>query len=216
MLTMLRWLCVLWQVKCATLFVGVLLAYAVRNAPSQFNEATLLSICIYNVSVLLMFIVPLVHAGVGGRLTLYLIRAFAVIFISVTTLMVFFIPKSLALRTRIANTPAMTQIKANNNHSTPDVLSGAGTEDRRGTTLGKTSEVRMPASPGPRDPGLELPNTPYAPDDDEGPVRMHNKISAPMPRGNEVGAVYAVAISPISVPPDDNVASYHPHSPIEQ
>ena len=83
--------------KGGMLLFGTFLTYAVRNTPSQFNESTLIGISIYNVSFVVTFIIPIISAGLGGRHTVYLIRAYAIMFVVLTTLGLLYIPKMFAI-----------------------------------------------------------------------------------------------------------------------
>jgi hypothetical protein len=80
-------------IKCGLLMFGVALTWLARNTPSQFNESSFIGICIYNVSIVICFIVPILSADLGGRESVYLIRAFVIMFITVTTVLVLYIPK---------------------------------------------------------------------------------------------------------------------------
>jgi hypothetical protein len=84
-------------IKGGILLLGVALTWAVRNTPSQFNESTLIGLSIYNVSFVIAFIVPIIAVGLGGRRTVYLIRAYAIMFVVLTTLGLLYIPKLLNL-----------------------------------------------------------------------------------------------------------------------
>lgn len=54
--------------------------------------------CIYNVSVTICFVLPILSSGVGGRSSSYLIRAFAILFVCVSTVGILYIPKLRAIR----------------------------------------------------------------------------------------------------------------------
>jgi len=79
--------------KMALLFAALVLTVLTRSLPAAFNESTYLGASIYNVSVLLVFLLPTVSAGVGGRDTVYLLQGFGVQLIVVSTMAIFFIPK---------------------------------------------------------------------------------------------------------------------------
>lgn len=80
-------------VKALALMVGIVLTYAVRNITSAFNESKLIAMCMYNVSVVSGFVLPIVSANLGGRNTSYMIRNFAIAFITMSTMGILFIPK---------------------------------------------------------------------------------------------------------------------------
>jgi hypothetical protein len=83
--------------KCGLLLCGIALTWLVRNTPSQFNESSFIGICIYNVSIVICFVVPIISADLGGRATIYLIRAFAIIFVTLTTVSILYIPKVITI-----------------------------------------------------------------------------------------------------------------------
>lgn len=80
-------------VKGLLLLCGIFLTWAVRNTPSQFNESTLIGLSIYNVSFVVCFIIPIISSQLGGRHTVYLIRAYAIMFVTLTTLGLLYVPK---------------------------------------------------------------------------------------------------------------------------
>jgi hypothetical protein len=94
--------------KCGLLLCGIALTWLVRNTPSQFNESSFIGICIYNVSIVICFVVPIISADLGGRATIYLIRAFAIIFVTLTTVSILYIPK-------LINIYSATQLGPNRN-----------------------------------------------------------------------------------------------------
>ena len=57
-------------------------------------------ICIYNVSVTICFVLPILSADLGGRNSTYLIRAFAILFVCLTSVLILYIPKLRAIRVR--------------------------------------------------------------------------------------------------------------------
>jgi len=78
--------------KAFALSIGVVLAYSVRNISSDFNESMMIGLALYNVSICVCFVLPILSAGLG-RKTTYLVKAFAVMFISLSTVGLLFIPK---------------------------------------------------------------------------------------------------------------------------
>jgi hypothetical protein len=79
--------------KLLIILGGICLTWAVRNVPSTFNESKMLTACIYNILLVSCFVVPLVASGVGGRTTTFLVRSFAVMFVSVSTSLMLYAPK---------------------------------------------------------------------------------------------------------------------------
>jgi hypothetical protein len=129
-------------VKGGVLLLGVALTWAVRNTPSQFNESTLIGLSIYNVSFVIAFIVPIIAVGLGGRRTVYLIRAYAIMFVVLTTLGLLYIPKLLNLADG-GNTVVRANMTANASHISPKP--GAGTRSDSG---GGSSPMPAKSSPG--------------------------------------------------------------------
>jgi len=84
-------------VKCGLLLFGIGLTWAVRNTPSQFNESTYIGLGIYNVSLIICFVVPILASNAAGRDS-YLIRAFAIIFVACSTISLLYVPKLLSIR----------------------------------------------------------------------------------------------------------------------
>jgi hypothetical protein len=76
---------------------GVVLAILARNVPAVFNEAPYIATSVYNCSVLLAFLVPMVASQVGGREGAYLIRSYGVLIVVLSTCSILFIPKFHAL-----------------------------------------------------------------------------------------------------------------------
>ena len=83
--------------KCGLLVIGIVLTWLVRKTPSAFNEASFMGICIYNVSFVVCFVVPMLAKDVGGRETTYLIRAFAIMFVCISTICILYVPKQLTI-----------------------------------------------------------------------------------------------------------------------
>lgn len=52
---------------------------------------------IYNVTFILAFVIPILGVGLGGRRTVYLVRDFAVMFVSMSTLALLYVPKMMML-----------------------------------------------------------------------------------------------------------------------
>jgi len=80
-------------VKCALLLVGAVLAWSVRSAPSAFNESSHIALSIYNVSIVCCFVLPVLAEELGGRQTTYMVRAFAIMFVALSTILLLFTPK---------------------------------------------------------------------------------------------------------------------------
>ena len=120
--------------KCGFLLFGIALTWLVRNIPSNFNESSYIGMCIYNVSIVICFVVPLISANVGGYTTIYLIRAFAIMFVSLTTVLVLYFPKLL-------------------------LIASAGRISRSGLAAA-TGESPLHLTPLDVRPGSELPNKP--------------------------------------------------------
>jgi len=79
--------------KGGMLVGGVLLTLAVRGVPGDFNDTMILSICIYNVTVVAAFLVPIEATDIGGRGATYAIRAFGIMFVVIGTVAVLYLPK---------------------------------------------------------------------------------------------------------------------------
>jgi hypothetical protein len=84
--------------KGGMLIVGALLAVAVRAVPSAFNESVSLGVAIYNSTICLCFVLPVLAVGLGGRDTTYLLRSGAVMFIAMTTVGILYVPKLMLIR----------------------------------------------------------------------------------------------------------------------
>ena len=80
-------------IKAGIVFFGILLTWAVRNVPSTFNDSLLLTGCIYNISFVACFVIPILATGVGGRQTTFLVRAFAIMFVALSTQLLLYAPK---------------------------------------------------------------------------------------------------------------------------
>jgi len=89
-------------VKCGLLLFGIGLTWAVRNTPSQFNESTYIGLGIYNVSLIICFVVPILASNAAGRDS-YLIRAFAIIFVACSTITLLYVPKWTSIRRYTGN-----------------------------------------------------------------------------------------------------------------
>jgi len=87
-------------IKALLLFIGVALTIGVRNVPSAFNESTYMAVLIYNTAVLFAFILPIVSFQVGGREGTAIIRAFAILFISLFNITILFAPKLLMVKSK--------------------------------------------------------------------------------------------------------------------
>lgn len=79
--------------KFALLLFGIILTWLVRSAPTIFNESSFIAICMYNIMVVLMFLVPMEFTSVGGYEYGWFIRAAAIIFVCISTVSVLYIPK---------------------------------------------------------------------------------------------------------------------------
>jgi len=79
--------------KALIILVALVLTILTRTLPAAYNEATFLGASVYNVSVLLCFLLPVVSSGVGGRSGVYLLQAFGVQILVVSTQLVLFGPK---------------------------------------------------------------------------------------------------------------------------
>lgn len=80
-------------IKGMCLFVGIALTYGIRHVPSNFNDSSVLAVCIYNVSFVVCFVIPIVVQGLGGREATYMIRNYAIMFVSMVTYMLLYAPK---------------------------------------------------------------------------------------------------------------------------
>ena len=72
---------------------GVGLAIAARNVPSLFNETNQIGAAIYNCTLLLAFLIPIVAVGAGGREGAYLLRGYGIIVMVTSTVSILFLPK---------------------------------------------------------------------------------------------------------------------------
>lgn len=84
--------------KCAALAVGIALTILARNVPSLFNETPHLAASMYNCTLLLAFLLPVVGTQVGGTDTTYLVRSYGLLLLVLSTASILFVPKFLLLR----------------------------------------------------------------------------------------------------------------------
>jgi hypothetical protein len=84
-------------IKGGMLLFGVFLAWGTRKAPSMFNDSTVIAAALYNTFVVCSFILPIIAVQLGGRSTTYLVRAFAIMFLVLSTLGLLYVPKLLLL-----------------------------------------------------------------------------------------------------------------------
>jgi hypothetical protein len=84
--------------KSLLVVAALVLAILTRSLPAAYNESTYLGTCVYNLSVLLVFLVPIVSTGTGGRATTYLLHAFGVQLLVLSTMLILFVPKFLTMR----------------------------------------------------------------------------------------------------------------------
>ena len=138
--------------KGGMLLFGVGITYAVRNTPSSFNESTLIGLAIYNITVCGAFGVPIVAVGLGGRLTTYLVRAFIIMFVSLSTCCLLYLPKIFILNRR---SDQLTK------------MNGGGMSTLASTAIGLQSR-----SPQPQ-PIIRVKSRPLQP---PSPVTNHNQI----------------------------------------
>jgi hypothetical protein len=99
-------------------------------------------LCIYNVSLVLLFIIPLLSSSIGDRHATSLLRAFAVMFISLSTVLTLFVPKFLALK-------GIARV-------TPDPAKAAGAkiaEDRSAKKLPPSPRITVQRDPARRGSG---------------------------------------------------------------
>jgi hypothetical protein len=89
--------------KATLLLVALVLTILTRSLPAAFNESTFLGASVYNVSVLLCFLLPIISSGVGGRNTVYLLQGFGVQLIVVSTMAILFVPKIIQMHLMKAN-----------------------------------------------------------------------------------------------------------------
>ena len=121
-------------IKGGMLLFGAGLTFLVRNVPSQFNESSLLGLSIYNTSFAVVFVVPILAVHLGGRETVYLIRGFAIMFISITTVCLLYVPKLLLLRTKLSVAKFVAGTRAADNRSNRSDLPTA-TNTKGGATM---------------------------------------------------------------------------------
>ena len=111
-------------VKCGLLLFGVGLTWAVRGVPSQFNESLSIALSLYNVTFVVAFIIPIIATGLGGRETVFLIRAFAIIFVVVATLSLLYVPKLVAINSKTRVLPMVNQTQGDTHLSDKGPSSG--------------------------------------------------------------------------------------------
>jgi hypothetical protein len=83
--------------KGLLLLAGSALAWAVRGAPAAFNESIGIAAAIYNASAIVVFVVPILAAQLGGRNTVLLLRAYSIMFVALSTLTLIYGPKAIQL-----------------------------------------------------------------------------------------------------------------------
>lgn len=83
--------------KGALIVAGVVLTVLTRNLPSMFNETPRLAAALYNCVLLLLFVLPMVAVGVGGREVSYQLRSYAVLLVVSSTASILFLPKFAAI-----------------------------------------------------------------------------------------------------------------------
>lgn len=84
--------------KCAALAVGIGVTILARDVPTLFNETPYIAASTYNCTLLLAFLLPIVGTQVGGTDTTFLIRAYGLLLMVISTASILFIPKFLLLR----------------------------------------------------------------------------------------------------------------------
>jgi len=185
-------------IKGSMLLLGVMLGWAVRKTPSQFNEATLIGASIYNCSFVVAFIVPMVAVELGGRETTYLVRAFAILFLVLSTLALLYIPKMMLLlgdspQTRIAQLdvtdPSTLDDKTGGGLYGPSVL--ADSSDNH-TKSGGGSGSPMQAHKSTSGRGATTLSKPYS----KGAIGPSSRVPLPPPTDVEL----ARRPSPIGTP----------------
>ena len=77
--------------------VGMYLTWGVRHVPSQYNESLHIGACIYNVTIVALFALPLLAANLAGRSITFQLRAYAIMSLSLSTVAILFIPKFLTM-----------------------------------------------------------------------------------------------------------------------
>jgi hypothetical protein len=85
--------------KASIVAGGIVLTWAVRNVPATFNDSLLLTACIYNITIIACFVIPIISTGIGGRKTTIMVRTFAIMFISLSTQLLLYAPKLYAIST---------------------------------------------------------------------------------------------------------------------
>jgi len=207
--------------KGALLLCGAVLAYAVRNVPSAFNESSLIALAIYNTTFIIAFIVPILAVGLGGRITGMLLRGYVILFVAVSTAALLYLPKLILLRKSAAaryvnNTTRKDQTqqdKSSGGTAEPPLggkpLSGAGNSGGKPLSGAGNSGGSKPLSgEGPVSPNTNTSRSPQlnagrsqrnsgalSPAGARAEHSAAHDIEAPVPMSQKGGA-WAVPISP--------------------
>ena len=84
-------------VKGLMIAAAVVLAWSLRKVSSQFNESAYIGLCSYTLVIMAALIIPLISSNVGGHSTVFLIRAYALQFLSAATATFLMLPKALSI-----------------------------------------------------------------------------------------------------------------------
>lgn len=81
------------SVKSLIILSGAIISYLVRNTPTEFHESTSILISLYNILLTCSFLIPIIALDVAGIKWTPIITSLAVIFITLGTALILFIPK---------------------------------------------------------------------------------------------------------------------------
>jgi hypothetical protein len=166
--------------KALVIVCGIGLAIAARNVPAMFNETPYIATSMYNCTLLLAFVIPIVGAQVGGRTTTYLVRSYGLLVIVASTASILFVPKFLMLSQR-ADLDTHTKTAAGTIAQTAASISPA---EENLTQPPVTSKDQMIAPIGRKNSDKVISSSaPYIADGDK--YRVHSPTSPDQMRSDE-------------------------------
>jgi len=143
--------------KGILIIAGMYATWAVRHVPNEFNESLYITVCIYNVALVSVFVIPLVTSEAGGRETGMQIQAYSLMFISFATSSLLFIPKLIAIRGGSSAAPLNVTHFGQETPSLPDKSLPDGSAV---AAVGKSRENQLKYSKAPSGGADAVRNTP--------------------------------------------------------
>lgn len=101
-------------VKCASVVMGTLLAFSTRSVSDQFNESKAIALTIYNVTLAVSLVAPLIVFINAMGNTLMILLVFLLTWICYLTLGLLFVPRLLAYLSYSPNTVNQSHVESSN------------------------------------------------------------------------------------------------------